>query len=73
MNNCRDLKVAITLRVIIANKNWTVIDSPILSYLIVPGAYVNDVSRAVPGGDRGGQRVLDLAPQPAQGTPFDTG
>jgi len=29
INNCRDFKVAITLRVMIANKNWTVIDSPI--------------------------------------------
>jgi hypothetical protein len=42
-----------------------------LSYVIAPGAYVNDVSRAVPGGDRGGQRALGLAPHPARNTPFD--
>ena len=30
INNCRDFKVAITLRVMIANKHWTVIDAPIL-------------------------------------------
>ena len=29
VNSCRDSKVAITLRVMIANKNWKVIDSPI--------------------------------------------
>jgi hypothetical protein len=42
-----------------------------LSYLIAPGAYVNDVSRAVAGGDRGGQRVLGLAPHSAQATSVD--
>jgi hypothetical protein len=42
-----------------------------LSYVIAPGAYVNDVSRAVAGGDRGGQRVLGLAPHSAAGTSFD--
>jgi hypothetical protein len=42
-----------------------------LGYIIAPGAYVNDVSRAVPGGDRGGRRMLGLAPNSAQGTPFD--
>ena len=42
-----------------------------LSYIIAPGTYVNDVSRAVPGGDRGGQRVLGVAPHSAQGTKLD--
>lgn len=42
-----------------------------LSYVIAPGTYVNDVSRAVAEGDRGGQRVLGLAPHASQGTPFD--
>jgi len=42
-----------------------------LPYIIAPGTYVNDVSRAVPGGDRGGQRILGLAPTSDQGTPFD--
>ncbi|MFM8468490.1 MAG: hypothetical protein ACKODH_00730 [Limisphaerales bacterium] len=42
-----------------------------LSYVIAPGAYVNDVARAVPGGDRGGQRTLGLAPHPDVGTPHD--
>ncbi len=42
-----------------------------LSYIIAPGAYVNDVSRAVAGGDRGGQRMLGLAPHSAHGTSFD--
>lgn len=42
-----------------------------LSYIIAPGTYVNDVSRAVAGGDRGGQRVLGLAPHSAQGMPSD--
>ncbi|MBC8872840.1 MAG: hypothetical protein H8E44_25685 [Planctomycetes bacterium] len=39
-----------------------------LSYIIAPGAYVNDVSRAVAGGARGGQRTLGLAPYSDQGT-----
>jgi hypothetical protein len=42
-----------------------------LSYAIAPGAYVNDVSRALPGGDRGGQRTLGLAPNSTANTPFD--
>jgi hypothetical protein len=42
-----------------------------LDYLIAPGTYVNDVSRALPGGDRGGQRTLGLAPYPDQGSRFD--
>jgi hypothetical protein len=42
-----------------------------LRYIIAPGAYVNDVSRAVAGGDRGGQRILGLAPHSAQGTSYD--
>lgn len=42
-----------------------------LSYLIAPGSYVNDVSHAVPGGDRGGQRMLGVAPHSAMNTPFD--
>jgi hypothetical protein len=42
-----------------------------LSYIIAPGTYVNDVSRAVVGGDRGGQRILGIAPHSAQATPFD--
>jgi len=36
INNCRDFKVAITLRVMIANKNWTVIDSPIPGPVLRP-------------------------------------
>jgi hypothetical protein len=42
-----------------------------LSYAIAPGTYVNDVSRALPGGDRGGQRTLGLAPYRDQETSFD--
>ena len=42
-----------------------------LGYIIAPGTYVNDISRAVAGGDRGGQRVLGLAPHSAQGGEFD--
>ncbi|NBV23431.1 MAG: hypothetical protein EBS05_16120 [Proteobacteria bacterium] len=42
-----------------------------LSYVIAPGAYVNDVARAIPGGDRGGQRILGLAPHPDVGMPHD--
>lgn len=42
-----------------------------LGYVIAPGAYVNDVSRAIPGGDRGGQRTLGLAPHSGVGTAFD--
>ena len=42
-----------------------------LSYVIAPGTYVNDVSRALPGGDRGGQRTVGLAPYGDQGTSLD--
>jgi hypothetical protein len=42
-----------------------------LTYVIAPGSYVNDVSRAIPGGDRGGQRVLGMAPYRDQGSAFD--
>lgn len=42
-----------------------------LSYAIAPGTYVNDVSRAVAGGDRGGQRTLGVAPHAAMNTSFD--
>jgi hypothetical protein len=42
-----------------------------LDYIIAPGAYVNDVSRAIAGGDRGGQRILGVAPHVAQATKFD--
>ncbi len=42
-----------------------------LDYIIAPGTYVNDVSHAIPGGDRGGQRILGLAPYRDQGSPFD--
>ena len=42
-----------------------------LDYVIAPGVYVNDVSRAIPGGDRGGQRLLGVVPYTDQGTKFD--
>jgi len=42
-----------------------------LAYVIAPGAYVNDVSRAIAGGDRGGQRTLGLAPSSDTSTSFD--
>jgi len=42
-----------------------------LDYLIAPGTYVNDVSRALAGGDRGGQRILGVAPYRDQGGAFD--
>jgi hypothetical protein len=42
-----------------------------LEYVIAPGAYVNDVARAIPGGDRGGQRTLGLAPSGDAGSSFD--
>lgn len=42
-----------------------------LSYVIAPGAYVNDVSRAIPGGDRGDQRTLGMAPHAAMNTLLD--
>lgn len=42
-----------------------------LDYIIAPGTYVNDVSRALPGGTRGGKRTLGLAPHRDQGTNLD--
>ncbi len=42
-----------------------------LEYTISPGTYVNDVARAIPGGDRGGQRIVGLAPYRDQGSPSD--
>jgi hypothetical protein len=42
-----------------------------LEYAIAPGTYVNDVARALPGGDRGGQRLLGVAPYRDQGTELD--
>jgi hypothetical protein len=42
-----------------------------LDYIIAPGTYVNDVSRAIPGGDRGGQRLLGVVPYADQGTALD--
>jgi hypothetical protein len=43
------------------NYTWDGHEKP-LGYIIAPGTYVNDVSRALAGGDRGGQRILGLAP-----------
>jgi hypothetical protein len=42
-----------------------------LDYIIAPGTYVNDVSRALAGGDRGGQRTLGLAPYRDKDSGFD--
>ncbi len=42
-----------------------------LGYIIAPGAYVNDVSRAVAGGDRGNEQILGLAPHSAQDSELD--
>ena len=42
-----------------------------LAYAIAPGAWVADVSKAIPGGDRKSPRTLGLAPCADQGTPFD--
>lgn len=42
-----------------------------LAYIIAPGTYVNDVSRALPGGDRGGQRTLGVAPYRDQASELD--
>ncbi len=42
-----------------------------LSYIIAPGTYVSDVSRALSVGDRGGQRILGLAPHAGMNTPAD--
>lgn len=52
------------------NYTWDGHEHP-LAYIIAPGAYVNDVSRAIPGGDRGNLNTLGLAPHSAQGTKFD--
>lgn len=52
------------------NYTWDGHERP-LSYIIAPGSYVNDVSKAVPGGDRGDRRVLGLAPHSAQGSELD--
>ncbi len=52
------------------NYTWDGHERP-LDYVIAPGTYVNDVSRALPGGDRGGQRTLGVAPNAAMNTPFD--
>src|SRR5262249_46137104 len=38
---------------------------------IAQGTYVNDVARALPGGDRGGQRILGIAPYPDAGKASD--
>lgn len=45
-------------------------DAP-LEYIIAPGAYVNDVSQAIPGGDRGQRRTLGMAPSSDAGSEFD--
>lgn len=42
-----------------------------LQYVIAPGAYVNDVSRAIPGSDRGGQNILGLSKNPDAGKDHD--
>lgn len=42
-----------------------------LAYVIAPGTYVNDVSRALVGGDRGGQRILGVVPHAGTNTKFD--
>ncbi|MDX1946111.1 MAG: hypothetical protein SFU86_12000 [Pirellulaceae bacterium] len=52
------------------NYTWDGHERP-LEYIIAPGTYVNDVSWAVPGGDRGGQSVLGIAPFTDQGTELD--
>jgi hypothetical protein len=52
------------------NYTWDGHDRP-LAYVVAPGTYVNDVSQAIPGGDRGGQRTVGLAPHRDQGTRFD--
>jgi len=51
------------------NYTWDGHERP-LRYIIAPGAYVNDVSRAIPGGNRGGQNTLGLAPHSGQNTVF---
>ncbi|MEI6233942.1 MAG: hypothetical protein WCT04_12870 [Planctomycetota bacterium] len=52
------------------NYTWDGHEHP-LNYIIAPGAYVNDVARALPGGDRGGQRTLGMSPHAAVNTPID--
>ena len=52
------------------NYTWDDHERP-LEYIIAPGAYVNDVSRAVTGGDRGGQKQLGLAPYRDQASDLD--
>lgn len=52
------------------NYSWDGHERP-LPYIIAPGAYVNDVSRALAGGDRGGQRTLGVAPSSDDGQSFD--
>jgi len=42
-----------------------------LSYAIVPGAYVNDVAKAVPTEGYAGERIIGLAPYADAHTPFD--
>jgi hypothetical protein len=42
-----------------------------LSYAIVPGSYVTDVSKAVPTKDYPGERILGLTPYPDMNTPLD--
>lgn len=42
-----------------------------LEYIIAPGTFVNDVSRAIPGDDRGGQRIVGVAPYNDQAKAFD--
>ncbi|MDA1140913.1 MAG: hypothetical protein O3B01_20300 [Planctomycetota bacterium] len=42
-----------------------------LSYAIAPGTYVNDVSRALPGGNRGGQQIVAVTPYLDQGSALD--
>jgi hypothetical protein len=52
------------------NYSWDGHPRP-LAYVIAPGTYVNDVSQAVSGGDRGGQNILGVVPYRDQGTPLD--
>lgn len=52
------------------NYTWDNHERP-LEYIIAPGTYVNDVSRAVTGGDRGGQKQIGLAPYRDRGSEVD--
>ncbi|WP_254511272.1 hypothetical protein [Anatilimnocola floriformis] len=56
------------------NYTWDGHEKP-LSYIIAPGTYVNDVARALAGGDRGGQRTLGIAPfaDATNGNTFEKG